>query len=186
MRYVVFFKGINVGGKNIVKMSELRQLFIDLGFQDVKTYLQSGNVIFDTDLSGEVIRKNISKGFFDRFGFKSEVTMRDEDEMRSVFHGVPSEFVESASIKDSDGIEHLYVCLFDDQVKHEFIEKLENVHSGKDMISIGEKEIYLLCDQSIRISKMYSNIMKGSVSVTVRNWKTVTSLCLLLDDADHR
>ncbi len=45
MKYAAFFRGINVGGKNIVKMAELKKLFSDLGFQKVETYIQSGNVV---------------------------------------------------------------------------------------------------------------------------------------------
>lgn len=50
MKYVAMFRGINVGGKNVVKMDDLKQLFLDLGLFKIKTYIQSGNVVFETIL----------------------------------------------------------------------------------------------------------------------------------------
>lgn len=51
MRYLALFRGINVGGKNIVKMKELRELFTELGFVNVRSYIQSGNLLFTSDKS---------------------------------------------------------------------------------------------------------------------------------------
>ena len=68
MKYVALFRGINVGGKNIVKMADLRQLLLDLGLSKVKTYIQSGNAFFETPLSEDDLLEKIRTGFSGRFG----------------------------------------------------------------------------------------------------------------------
>ena len=73
MKYAALFRGINVGGKNIVKMADLRQLLWDLGLGKVQTYLQSGNAVFESALEEITLRDKIQDGFAERFGFESIV-----------------------------------------------------------------------------------------------------------------
>ena len=63
MKCVAFFRGINVGGKNTVKMSELSRLLIGLGFQNVKMYIQSGNAIFSSDMEYRLLAPKIEQAF---------------------------------------------------------------------------------------------------------------------------
>jgi uncharacterized protein (DUF1697 family) len=63
MKYAVLFRGINVGGKNTVKMAELKQLLIDSGLFNVKTYIQSGNAVFETTLDEAALLRKIKDGF---------------------------------------------------------------------------------------------------------------------------
>ena len=72
MKYVVLFRGINVGGKNIVKMNDLKQLLLDLELKNVQTYVQSGNAVLDSDLDETSLQNKICDGFVKRFGFESE------------------------------------------------------------------------------------------------------------------
>lgn len=60
MKYVAFFRGINVGGKNKVKMDDLKKMFAECGFADIKTYIQSGNVVFTSDMDKDLMIDNIS------------------------------------------------------------------------------------------------------------------------------
>jgi len=181
MRYVAFFKGINVGGKNIVKMSELRQLFIDLGFKDVKTYLQSGNVVFSTEADLKDITCMISSKFTDRFKFNSEVLIRDHKQMTSLIHKVPGDLVRSASeCRSKDDIQHLYVCLFNRSPKTDYEKIHASEYLGDDIISIGDLELYLFCVVSIRTSKIYSKILKIDDVMTVRNFNTIEEVYSLM------
>lgn len=69
--YAAFFRGINVGGKNIVKMKDLVKLFTDLGFEKVKSYLQSGNVVFESEEAEAEMKKRIRTAFTDRLVLKA-------------------------------------------------------------------------------------------------------------------
>jgi uncharacterized protein (DUF1697 family) len=181
MRYVAFFKGINVGGRNIIKMSELRQLFIDLGYQDVKTYMQSGNVVFSTEAEIKDIICMISREFTDRFKFDSEVVIRDHGQMVSLIRNIPGDLVRSASeCKSKDNTQHLYVCLFNRSPRTEYDGLHASEYLGDDIVSIGDLELYLFCRVSIRTSKIYSKILKIDDEMTVRNFSTIEEVYSLM------
>jgi uncharacterized protein (DUF1697 family) len=177
MKNVALFKGINVGGKNVVKMDDLKQLFSNLGLLEVKTYIQSGNVIFETDLDESTLQKIVCAGFENQFRFKSNVIIRNLAEMQSVIAALPFSMAEIVDAEASDTqVEHLYVHFFDhipEQIQFDcnFIED-----AGQDFLRIGKREAYLLCHQSIRKSKLAIKAAKVLNSSTVRNWKTVNKL----------
>ena len=84
--YVSFFRGINVGGRHLVKMDALRKLHESLGFSDVTTLLQSGNVLFRAE-SADASR--IEDAFEKAFGFRSAVILRSVEELRAAVEGCP-------------------------------------------------------------------------------------------------
>lgn len=177
MKYVALFKGINVGGKNIVKMLDLKQLLLDLGLAEVKTYIQSGNAIFKTDFSEEELYNMIYRGFANRFGFESNVIIRSIDEIRALIGRLPfsEEEIKSAETADPK-LEHLYVCFLDNIPDKSQIDEIYKKYQGKDGLKMGKKELYLLFYQSIRESKLATLTAKTFNSSTMRNWKTVKKL----------
>lgn len=177
MKCAALFKGINVGGKNIVKMFDLKQLLLDLGLSEVKTYIQSGNAIFETNFSEEELYNMIYYGFVDRFGFESNVIIRNIDEIRALIDGLPfsEEEIKSAETADPK-LEHLYVCFLDNLPDKSKIDEIYIKYQGKDGIKMGKKELYLLFYQSIRESKLAAITAKTFNSSTMRNWKTVNKL----------
>ncbi|MFT4104147.1 MAG: DUF1697 domain-containing protein [Lacrimispora sp.] len=183
MKYTALFRGINVGGKNIVKMENLRQLFLDLGVSKVKTYIQSGNVVFETDLEETYLQGAIHTGFAERFGFESHVILRDINEIETLITQIPITPDEIAAAEAADPkVEHLYVCFLDIAPEQSQIDSICREYVGKDMLLAGEKELYLLCYESIRNSKMAVYIGKSFPVSTMRNWKTVNKLYGMMTD----
>ena len=85
IRYFAFLRGINVGGKNLIKMNELRQLFESLGLSRVKTFIQSGNVIFDSSEVNVLKLIKMSENSLNQFfGKEVPVVIRTEDEMNEM------------------------------------------------------------------------------------------------------
>ena len=110
MKYVALFRGINVGGKNIVKMQNLKQLLLDLGFQQVNTYIQSGNVAFEAALEEAPLRDRIHTAFSECFGFESDVILRSMDELDTLVDRLPFSAEQIAKAEAADPqVEHLYV-----------------------------------------------------------------------------
>lgn len=90
MRYVALLRGINVGGKNKVDMKQLKTVFEDAGMTSVRTYINSGNVIFDTSTRGRArIAEELEKAIARRFGFKVDVLVRDLKTMRALVTTIP-------------------------------------------------------------------------------------------------
>ena len=177
MNYVVLFRGINVGGKNVVKMTDLEALLFDLGLNEVKTYIQSGNAVCKTVSSETDLLNKIRDGFIDRFGFESSILVRSIEEIRILVEQLPIPAAEIAAAERADPqIEHLYVYFLAKPPEQMQIDAVCKEYVGADVLQIGKREIYLLCQQSIRKSKLAARASKIFDSATVRNWKTVSAL----------
>ncbi len=86
-QYIAFLRGINVSGQKIIKMESLRKAFSDSGFNDVKTYIQSGNVLFVTDEKDEeVLNTRIEDLIVNYFGFRTDVILRKHTDIKSVIN----------------------------------------------------------------------------------------------------
>jgi uncharacterized protein (DUF1697 family) len=92
-RYVAFLRGVNVGGKNIIKMDSLRTEFENANFECVKTYIQSGNVIFQSNLLNKIkIEKKIEEFLSIKFKYKAKVIVRSKKEIENTITHFPSIF----------------------------------------------------------------------------------------------
>ncbi len=96
-KYVALLRGINVGGNNKVEMARLRKCFETLGYQNVSTYINSGNVIFETDTTDTVaLVKKIEKGIEKTFGFAVRVVVRDSTSIKKLFKFIPKDWTNDA------------------------------------------------------------------------------------------
>jgi uncharacterized protein (DUF1697 family) len=86
---VALLKGINIGGHNKIKMDELKSFFESLGLQKVKTYIQSGNVLFESDEEAKSLRQRIEKEILNRFGYTVNVMLRTAGEMERILKNSP-------------------------------------------------------------------------------------------------
>ncbi len=92
--YLALLRGINVGGNNKVSMAELKTVFEDLGFSDVRTYINSGNVIFKTEERDEKkLVREIEEGIRDHFGLDIPVVVRSKEEIDRVTKEIPAEWM---------------------------------------------------------------------------------------------
>ena len=90
-RYIALLRGINVGGKNKVSMSELKMLFEAIGFEDVITYINSGNVVFSSDIKGEEkMQKTIKKSLREKFGHIIPVAIISPLKLKEALDSVPT------------------------------------------------------------------------------------------------
>ena len=159
MQYIAFFRGINVGGRNIIKMVDLKQLFLTLGFLNVCTYIQSGNVVFDAEKPDA---QTIQAAFTRRFSLESAILLRSRDELRKIVRDMPfsPEEVERAQQEYPD-VEHLYVFLSAGPIDAARIQKITSTYNGRDKLILTEREAYLLCYESIRNSKLATVLGKA-------------------------
>ncbi len=181
MRYVALFRGLNVGGRNIVKMAELKAMLTELGLEDVRTYIQSGNALFSSGEGEAALSLAIERAFTDRFGFHSGVALRAQDELAAIVSGVPFSLEEIvAAEKAAAGAEALYCYLLAETAPRAEIEMLCASYTGRDRLVASGREIYLLCRQSIRDSKPAMSLQKLALPMTSRNLKTLRKLYELM------
>jgi uncharacterized protein (DUF1697 family) len=177
MRYAAFFRGVNVGGKNKVLMAELKELFSDCGFSDVRTYIQSGNVLFATEKEEAATINVISAAFEKRFGFHSDVILRSHEELTAVLSALPftQEEIREAEAAMPE-VEHVYIYFSQNAIDAEAITALCDEYAGEDRLRAATRELYLLCRQSIRDSKLAAPVTKLGVPLTCRNQKTLQKI----------
>lgn len=100
MKYVALFRGINVGGNNKVEMPKLKKIFEDLGFLNVSTYINTGNVIFEIEnKKEEIVKKEIEKALKDNFKFEIRMVLRNEKNIERVCKKIPTDWQNNDDMK---------------------------------------------------------------------------------------
>ncbi len=179
--YIALLRGINVGGKNMIKMVDLKRTFEALGLSRVQTYIQSGNVLFDSDEPEKTLRNRIEREIESVFGFSVTVVLRTAAELKQIIGNCP--FPEEA-ISEAEALseaESFYVSLLTEEPLQEGIERLNDYRSENDEYRVIGREVYLLFRNSIRNSKLANNLGKLNVPATVRNWKMINKLVVLAE-----
>jgi len=177
--YIALLRGINVGGKNIIKMAELKRVFESIGLCDVKTYIQSGNVLFKSNETEESLNNKIEHEIEVVFGISVKVVLRTAVELEWIILNCPFSEDEVREAKALSEAEILYVALLIHNPLKEKIECIDAYKSESDKYRIVGREVYLLFHHSIRNSKLANNLYKLNVPTTVRNWNTLSKLNVL-------
>ncbi|MGM0876359.1 MAG: DUF1697 domain-containing protein [Bacillota bacterium] len=168
--YIALLRGINVGGHKIIKMAELKNLFETMGFESVKTYIQSGNVLFKSEVKPEELSERIEQEIRTAFGFLVPVILRTATELEHIIRNCP---FPADTLSEGESVHISFMAEFPSQ---EGIDYLNNFKSEIDEYQIEGKEIHLFFRQSIRNSKLAIHLQKLGVPATLRNWKTINKL----------
>jgi uncharacterized protein (DUF1697 family) len=134
MRYVAFLRGINVGGRKI-PMADLRACVEALGFADVQTVLQTGNVVFTSDTSGvAAVRKRIESGLEARFDYPAKALVYAFDRLQAVLDGNPFD--------TRDGTCHTYVVFVDGGLEQELARATPDLDDDVEAVQAGDGVLY--------------------------------------------
>jgi uncharacterized protein (DUF1697 family) len=177
-RLVVLLRGVNLGSRNRISMPELRGALEDAGYDDVRTYLQSGNVVLTSTASAKKVARECERLIADRFGLEIGVVARTRNELAKVVMRNP--FARVA--KDP---KRYQVSFLETKPATKVVRELESVAADREeIISIG-REIYAWHPAGVARSKLWAQLAGKNLGVTAtaRNWTTVTKL-LELADAD--
>ena len=176
MRYVALLRGINVGTSGRIRMDALVLLLEEAGFAHVSTYIQSGNVLFDSPLSEADAKETIERALKDR-AITTVAIVRTESELLQVIEDRPFSETEivSAQQANTEG-ESLYVCLLPREPNEQELQKLHAIEPSDDLCSIAGRTVYLLLRQSIRVSKLAQRVQRIFPEMTVRNWNTMLKI----------
>ncbi len=178
MRYVGLLRAVNLGAKRKVPMAELRQLMVDdLGFEDVTTLVQSGNVVFTAPrTAADELGARIGEALEDRYGFAVPTMIRTGPQLVKVIEANP--FPDLA--KDPTKV---HVAFADGPTKASLVADVDRSAFAPEDFHVGKAEVYLAHPDGAGRSKMKVPFEKRlGVSLTTRNWNTVTKLAALLSD----
>lgn len=171
--YIALLRGINVGGNKIIKMQDLKTTFQSLGFHNVRTYIQSGNVLFESDEESESLLSGvIERQIKEIFGFDVSVMIRTLAEMEQTIANNPFHLSEPEDFK------RWYVSFLPAEPSAEARDKLRIYENGPDKIRFIGREMYVLYDVSVSQSPLFKVPFDKilGMSVTARNWNTANKL----------
>src|SRR5687767_11390681 len=135
--YVALLRGINVGGKNVIRMTALAACFEEIGLSDVTTYIQSGNVVFSAKAAAAPLERKIAKALSDAFGYAATLVLRSEKEMSEIVAKAPKGFG-----KDPDRFRYDVLFLMAPLTAAEAIralapkEGVDTAHAGKGVVYV--------------------------------------------------
>ena len=177
-RLVVLLRGINIGSRNRISMPDLRKALEEAGYDDVRTYLQSGNVVLTSTASAKNVSRACERLIADRFRLEIAVVARTRSELATVVDRNPLKEV----AKDP---KRYQVSFLETKPSAKVVHELENVAADREeVVSIG-REIYAWHPAGVARSKLWAKLAGKNLGVTAtaRNWTTVRKL-LELADAD--
>lgn len=175
--FVSLFRGINVGGKHKVPMSELKALHEALGFKDVISYIQSGNVVFSSDNDDtSQIAQQIEESFKQKFGFHAKVMVRSLAEFSTIVANNP---FQNQPLKEPKWQVILFLATRPESTVQE---ALRQGYAGPEEFYLNGQELYIYYPESIGHSKLPDSFLAKTLKTvgTARNWNTVLKLYELL------
>lgn len=171
--WVGLLRGINVGGHKKIRMQDLRDHCESIGLIDVATYVQSGNVVFESlDDKALSVATSIEDAVRDRFGFEVPVIVRSKTEFEGVATSNP--FTAEPGVDEK----HLCVVFLSDEPAASILQAMEVPGQTTDRFEVMGRHIYLHCPGGFARTKLTNNFFERrlGLTATARNWKTVKTL----------
>lgn len=176
MRYVALLRGINVGGNTIIKMDELKAVFSELGFENVASYINSGNLAFDTKKTAETkLVDKIEKAVEAKFGKRVHVMVREQSIIGRVLKNNPFD-------GQYESHKHMHVLFLKEPLPAEKKKLLLETAFDGERYTATDREIYAHLPNGVTESTLSKKAVlekAPKVSYTARNWRTVEKLAEL-------
>ncbi len=176
--YIVLLRGINVNGQKLIKMTDLQLALQYLGLQNVKTYIQSGNAVFQSvSKNTRELEKQIKDKIQERFNFNVPVVVKEQSEWQQVLQNNP--FGPEAQANNKQVLVHFLSAA----PEPANLAKINPAQYTPDVFTVIDKTIYLYCPNGYGRTKLDNIFFERQLKVmaTTRNWNTVQTLMTLAD-----
>jgi len=169
--HVVLLRGINIGPRNRIAMGELREALEEAGFEDVRTYLQSGNVVLDSTAKREGVQRKVERLIAERFGLEIAVVVRTRAELAAIVKRNPLGKVASDP-------KRYQVTFLSAKLSAKVVRELDEAAAPEERVLVAGREVYAWHPAGVARSKLWTKLAgKGlGVTATSRNWTTVEAL----------
>lgn len=172
MRFIALLRGINVGGNKKVPMAELRAISEKLGFKNIHTYIQSGNLVFETQGGGPEIAAKLETAIPKHFGFSVDVIVRSEKQWSRYLSTCP--FEDAVQVRAN----LVLLGLAKGPLAKDLVSTLKAKAAAKERIQVIGDALWIDFGNGVGRSKLTPQVLDRAAgsSVTMRNWRTVTKL----------
>lgn len=171
--YIALLRGINVGGHRKINMKELKALLEELGLQDVRTYIQSGNIVFNhTAIEEQSLTAQIETKLKDHYGFDVPTLIRTQAELAECIEQNPF-------LSDNEpDLKQLYTTFLSAEPDQSRVDSLSAMQYGADEFRIMGRTIYLYCRGGYGNTALTNLLFEQKLKVpaTTRNWRTINEL----------
>ena len=177
MRRVLLLRGINVGAHNRIAMPALRERLTAAGFTDVRTYIQSGNVVLSSDAAPDALARECRHQISEGFGLQIDVIVRTRDELAAVVQRNPL-----AKVAVDPKRYQVSFCATEPDAS--LVQRLNALAvSPEQFLAVG-RELYAWHPEGVARSRLWAELggRKLGVPASSRNWTTVTTLLAMADD----
>lgn len=171
--YIALLRGINVAGQKKMPMAEVRKMMVDLGFKEVQTYIQSGNIIFkSTSDTVRKLEKSIHTAIDKAFGFDVPVLVKSVAEIKSIV--VQNPFDDKEDLEKN----RIYFVLLQEPANPELVIAFKKIEYPNEKYVVSDNCVYLCCKNGYGKAKLNNNLIerKLKVKATTRNYKTMNTL----------
>lgn len=165
--YITLLRGINVSGKNIIKMDVLKQLCAEIGLQNVQTYIQSGNIIYQSvELDSSVLSKRIQDKILSTLNLTVPILTLDIDQFEEILAQHP--------FTKEEELAQLYITFINGTPQQEGINNLEEKKDTLELLHTTDNAIYLVANIGYGKTKITNTLIENQLKVTAttRNYKT--------------
>ncbi len=170
-QYIALLRGINVGGHHIIKMAALKALANGLGFENVKTYIQSGNLIFSSDIERGKLADLIGTAIETSHGFKPEIFIIELTDLRNAIAQQSLEF-------EKDNC--LFLYFLNDKPQEVNVDKIEQLLAFDETYKLTDNVFYIHCPAGVHKSRLAAKIERLlGVKTTARNLRSVNKIITL-------
>ena len=175
-KYISIIRGINVSGQKKIKMADLKTLYEELNFKSVVTYIQSGNVLFCSNISDQnKIKTMIQKKISNYYGFDVTVIILTENRIGKIISDIPF---------DSNKIDltKFYFCFLEEDPSARSIDEIMQIRDDNEEFKMVGQVIYVYCPLGFGRARFSNNFFENRLKVkaTSRNWKTTNKLLELI------
>ena len=178
MQCIALLRGINVGGKNMIKMPALREVLTIPGIRSASTWLQSGNIVFDADINdGAILEQRITDRITHEFGLSVTVLVRSGQEWKDIIRNMPW------TDNPAGVAEHGHVTFLQTIPEAQKAAVLDMKHDDGEFWALKGREVYLYCPFGYGRTKLTNSVFERKLGMpaTTRNWKTILALNMMLD-----
>ncbi len=171
--YIAILRGINVSGQKLIKMQDLKLHLEKMGFSNIKTYIQTGNVIFGSvEVNAKKVEAGVVKCIKANFGFDVPVIIRTAEEWIEAVNNNP--FSKQPEIE----VDKLHVVFLEKELEKAYMNMVGKKDFTPDEYLFGKKEIYIYCPNGYAKTKLSNSFFEKILNqkTTTRNWKTVNKI----------
>ena len=176
--WIAILRGINVSGVKKVPMDELRGLLAEAGLVNLNTYIQSGNLVFNSHYKQGKLKLLIEGAIRNHFGFEVPTQVLSKNDFQSIVNNSP------ASFKDTS---KLYVTFLSSPPKQDLVDSIPDSSNAKEMFQVSPLAVYVYCPDGYGKTKINNAFFEKKLKViaTTRNWKTCQKLLEMVENLDH-